>query len=108
MYAYALEVPEFANGGIGAYDGNFLHLDVRGHAARWARVRGQYVGIDNLVVTTCLDGQERSDGAFGLAREGTSVGWANRGDLRRGFEPSVAGIRKCLASPTGFEPVLPP
>jgi zinc D-Ala-D-Ala carboxypeptidase len=49
MYAYALEVPEFANGGIGAYDGNFLHLDVRGRAARWARVRGQYVGIDHLV-----------------------------------------------------------
>ena len=49
MYGYALEVPEFANGGIGAYDGNFLHLDVRGRAARWARVRGQYVGIGHLV-----------------------------------------------------------
>jgi hypothetical protein len=49
MYEYALEVPEFAGGGIGVYDGNFLHVDVRGHTARWARVRGQYVGIQHLV-----------------------------------------------------------
>ena len=49
MYELALDVPEFARGGIGAYDGNFLHVDVRKHAARWARVRGQYVGIQNLV-----------------------------------------------------------
>src|SRR4030095_6288831 len=49
MYEFALAVPEFASGGIGAYDGNFLHVDVRGHAARWARVRGQYVGIQHLV-----------------------------------------------------------
>lgn len=49
MYEYALGVPEFAEGGIGVYDSNFLHVDVRGHAARWARVRGQYVGIQHLV-----------------------------------------------------------
>lgn len=36
-------------GGIGAYDSNFLHVDVRGHRARWARVRGKYVGIAELV-----------------------------------------------------------
>ena len=49
MYECALEVPEFAAGGIGVYDGNFLHVDVRGHTARWARVRGEYVGVQNLV-----------------------------------------------------------
>lgn len=49
MYDCALEVPEFANGGIGVYDGNFLHVDVRDHVARWARVHGQYVGIQHLV-----------------------------------------------------------
>jgi hypothetical protein len=42
-------VPQFAEGGIGAYDSNFLHVDVRGHRARWARVRGKYVGIAELV-----------------------------------------------------------
>lgn len=49
MYEFALDVPEFAAGGIGVYDNNFLHVDVRAHAARWARVRGQYVGIQHLV-----------------------------------------------------------
>lgn len=49
MYALALQVPAFLEGGIGAYDGGFLHVDVRQHAARWARVRGQYVGIQHLV-----------------------------------------------------------
>ena len=49
MYELALQVPTFAKGGIGVYDGGFLHLDIRPHAARWARVRGQYVGIQHLV-----------------------------------------------------------
>lgn len=49
MYELALQVPTFADGGIGVYDGGFLHVDVRVHAARWARVRGQYVGIQHLV-----------------------------------------------------------
>lgn len=49
MYELVLQVPAFLGGGIGAYDGGFLHLDVRQHAARWARVRGQYVGIQHLV-----------------------------------------------------------
>ena len=49
MYELALQVPEFAEGGIGVYDGGFLHVDVRSHTARWARVRGQYVGIGHLV-----------------------------------------------------------
>ena len=56
MYELALQVPTFCNGGIGAYDGDFLHLDNRPHPARWARVRGQYVGIQHLVTapTTLL------------------------------------------------------
>jgi hypothetical protein len=31
------------------YDGGFLHVDVREHRARWARVSGRYVGIAALV-----------------------------------------------------------
>jgi zinc D-Ala-D-Ala carboxypeptidase len=49
MYELALQVPSFLKGGIGVYDGGFLHLDVRSHQARWARVHGQYVGIQQLV-----------------------------------------------------------
>jgi uncharacterized protein YcbK (DUF882 family) len=49
MYELALQIPTFDGGGIGVYDGGFLHLDVRPYAARWARVRGQYVGIGHLV-----------------------------------------------------------
>lgn len=54
MYELAMQVPEFAHGGIGVYDGGFLHLDVRQHVARWARVRGQYVGIQHLIQATVL------------------------------------------------------
>lgn len=49
MYELALKVPQFAQGGIGVYDGGFLHVDVREHRARWARVSGRYVGIAALV-----------------------------------------------------------
>ena len=49
MYELALQVPAFFGGGIGVYDGGFLHVDVRQHTARWARVRGQYVGIQHLI-----------------------------------------------------------
>jgi len=49
MYELALQIPAFAVGGIGVYDGGFLHLDVRQYGARWARVRGQYVGVQHLV-----------------------------------------------------------
>ena len=49
MYELALQVPEFAQGGIGVYDGGFLHVDVREHRARWARVSGKYVGVAALV-----------------------------------------------------------
>jgi len=49
MYELAVEVPQFAGGGIGVYDGNFLHVDVRDQRARWARSNGRYVGIAELV-----------------------------------------------------------
>ena len=49
MYELATQVPQFADGGIGVYDGDFLRADVRGHRARWARVRGSYVGVEQLV-----------------------------------------------------------
>jgi peptidase M15-like protein len=49
MYELALQVPEFARGGVGVYDGGFLHVDVRLHPSRWARVKGQYVGIQTLI-----------------------------------------------------------
>lgn len=48
MYELALRVPQFAGGGIGVYDRNFLHLDVRGQTARWAQVAGHYVDIHRL------------------------------------------------------------
>jgi len=49
QYRLANSVAAFASGGIGVYDSDFLHVDVRGHRARWARVRGDYVGIEALV-----------------------------------------------------------
>ena len=66
MYELALQVPTFLNGGIGVYDGGFLHVDIRAHQARWARVRGQYVGIQNLVsppATLLAKGQSGSQPA---------------------------------------------
>ena len=51
MFELALQVPMFFNGGIGVYDSDFLHLDTRSRQARWARVQGQYVGIQQLVNT---------------------------------------------------------
>jgi len=59
MFDLALRVPEFAEGGIGVYDGGFLHVDVRGTRARWARVNGEYVGIDQLVQDPVLLAQQR-------------------------------------------------
>jgi uncharacterized protein YcbK (DUF882 family) len=47
MYELALQVPQFKNGGIGVYDGKFLHVDARGHKARWARVGKEYVSIES-------------------------------------------------------------
>ena len=49
MYELALAAAQFAEGGIAVYDGGFLHVDVREDRARWARVSGRYVGIEELV-----------------------------------------------------------
>jgi hypothetical protein len=49
MYELAVEVPQFAEGGIGVYDINFLHVDVRERRAFWARVHGSYVDVRRLV-----------------------------------------------------------
>ncbi len=51
MYELALQVLAFLKGGIGVYDGGFVHVDIRLHQSRWARVRGQYVGIQSLITT---------------------------------------------------------
>jgi uncharacterized protein YcbK (DUF882 family) len=51
MYDRAKQVPAFNDGGIGVYDhGNFIHVDIRGGRARWARVNGRYVGSVELVI----------------------------------------------------------
>lgn len=46
MYERAEVVGAFKEGGIGIYDGGFIHVDVRKGEARWARVKGKYVSID--------------------------------------------------------------
>lgn len=45
MYDAAMLIPAFRYGGIGVYDGGFIHVDVRDRVARWARVKGKYVSI---------------------------------------------------------------
>lgn len=54
MFARALTVEPFANGGIGVYDGApFIHVDVRQNGpARWGRIKGVYVGANQLVDTS--------------------------------------------------------
>jgi len=49
MYDRAMQVPEFANGGIGVYSEEFIHVDVRNYKARWARKNKVYLGLDTLV-----------------------------------------------------------
>lgn len=49
MYDLANGVPDFARGGIGVYDDGFIHIDVRDWRARWARVKGVYLGLNTLV-----------------------------------------------------------
>jgi uncharacterized protein YcbK (DUF882 family) len=45
MYDLAETVPAFRMGGIGVYDGDFIHVDVREEKTRWARVDGHYMSI---------------------------------------------------------------
>ena len=47
-YTLALRVPEFKRGGIGLYPGQgFIHVDVRGTRARWARITQE---VDSKIV----------------------------------------------------------
>ncbi len=47
MFERAELVGAFNNGGLGVYDTGFIHVDVRaGKKARWARVKGKYLGIE--------------------------------------------------------------
>ena len=52
-------------GGIGVYDGGFLHVDVRITCSRWARVRGQYVGIAHLVQEPTMLAKIQTDSQSG-------------------------------------------
>lgn len=45
MFDRALKVPDFEKGGIGIYDGAFVHCDTRVGRMRWARVAGKYIGL---------------------------------------------------------------
>jgi len=47
LYEICLTEPEFLAGGVGVYPGEgTVHVDVRDAPARWARVKGKYVGIE--------------------------------------------------------------
>lgn len=50
QYDRAKQVPAFEQGGIGVYDGGFIHVDVRKARARWARKNGVYLGLEVLVI----------------------------------------------------------
>lgn len=50
LFALATLVPIFDAGGIGVYPGEeFIHVDVRMQRARWARLDGKYVGIQEAL-----------------------------------------------------------
>lgn len=49
MYDAAVRVAAFCYGGIGVYSEGTMHLDIRDHQARWARVDGKYLPITALV-----------------------------------------------------------
>lgn len=41
LLIYVLQIPEFANGGIGIYpDLGIIHVDTRGYKARWSFIKG--------------------------------------------------------------------
>lgn len=57
LYLKAAGIPQFFAGGIGVYPGRgFIHVDVRGVRARWAKIGTRYTGI--------------ADGLEALKREG--------------------------------------
>jgi uncharacterized protein YcbK (DUF882 family) len=47
MLDAAYKIQDFLDGGIGIYpQEGFIHVDVRGHSARWARVNRRYVSLN--------------------------------------------------------------
>lgn len=50
MYDAARCVSAFSEGGIGVYDLNFIHVDVRSGSARWAFVGSKEEAVSALVV----------------------------------------------------------
>jgi uncharacterized protein YcbK (DUF882 family) len=55
LYLIAEQIPDFANGGIGLYPNDSIHLDVRSSRARWYRVSGK-----DYPITHYLTQQQRS------------------------------------------------
>ncbi len=52
LYAAALRVPAFTEGGVGVYPDSgagFIHVDVRKKRARWARINGRYTSIEEAL-----------------------------------------------------------
>lgn len=49
MYDAAKQVDAFMNGGIGVYQGNFIHVDVRKGPARWGFIGNREVAASELV-----------------------------------------------------------
>jgi len=50
IYEMARTIPVFQGGGIGVYpEQGFVHLDVRGARARWGKLRGQYVSLEEAL-----------------------------------------------------------
>jgi uncharacterized protein YcbK (DUF882 family) len=47
LYLVAEQIPAFANGGIGLYPANYIHLDTRRVRARWFR----RTGLDQHILT---------------------------------------------------------
>ncbi len=49
-YRLAEKVEAFSNGGMGLYPGHgFVHVDVRGHKARWAKLHGRSVSVSEAM-----------------------------------------------------------
>ena len=48
-FKVAETIPEFENAGVGVYDPDrIVHVDIRDHNARWGRINGKYVGLDDF------------------------------------------------------------
>ena len=48
LYGVARRVHKFFTGGIGLYDTDFIHVDVRQGVARWSRLDGKYCKLTDF------------------------------------------------------------